>query len=84
MSLTYPSAGSSNELPSEGGAAIANRYLAFKAGKELSAALVTRNIEDAGADMFASAGRRGATVGYTGLRCVRFVRAVNNLLLLSS
>jgi hypothetical protein len=68
VSLTYPSAGSSNELPSESGAAIANRYLAFKSGKELSTALITRSIEDVGATMFASAGRRGATVGYTALK----------------
>ena len=68
VSLTYPSAGSSSELPTEAGAALANRHLAFKSGKELSAALITRSIEDCGATMFASAGRRGATVGYTAMR----------------
>jgi hypothetical protein len=63
--LTYPNAGSSNEGPSEGGAAIANRYLSFKSGSGLSAALITRNLEDVGATLFSSAGRRGATIGFT-------------------
>lgn len=68
VSLTYPNAGSSNEFPSEAGASIANRYLSFKSGSGLSSALILRNLEDVGASVFSSAGRRGATVGYTALR----------------
>ncbi|KAL7516663.1 hypothetical protein ACHAWX_001651 [Stephanocyclus meneghinianus] len=68
VSLTFPSAGSSNELPSESGAALANRYLSFKSGKDLSTAIITRSLEDVGAALFSHAGRRGATVGYTALR----------------
>ena len=62
VALTFPTAGSSNEGPAEAGAAIANRYLAFKSGSGLSSALITRNLEDVGASLFSSAGRRGATV----------------------
>jgi len=68
VSLTFPNAGSSREGPSEAGAAIANRYLSFKSGSGLSSALIVRNIEDVGATPFSSAGRRGATVGYTAAR----------------
>ena len=68
LALTYPNAGSSNEGPSEGGAAIANRYLSFKSGSGLSSALIIRNLEDVGATLFSSAGRRGATVGFTAAR----------------
>lgn len=68
VALTFPSAGSSNEHPSESGAALANRYLAFKSGSGLSSALIVRNLEDVGASLFASAGRRGATVGFTAAR----------------
>jgi len=68
VSLTFPNAGSSSEGPSEAGAAIANRYLSFKSGSGLSSALIVRNIEDVGATPFSSAGRRGATVGYTAAR----------------
>ena len=65
VSLTFPNGGSSSEGPSEAGAAIASRYLAFKSGSGLSSALIVRNIEDVGATPFSSAGRRGATVGFT-------------------
>ena len=68
VSLTFPNAGSSSEGPSEAGASIANRYLAFKSGSGLSSALIVRNIEDVGATPFSSAGRRGATVGFTAAR----------------
>lgn len=68
VSLTFPNAGSSSEGPSEAGAAIANRYLSFKSGSGLSSALIVRNIEDVGATPFSSAGRRGATVGFTAAR----------------
>jgi ubiquinol-cytochrome c reductase core subunit 2 len=68
VALTYPNAGSSNEGPAEAGAAIANRYLSFKSGSGLSSALILRNLEDVGASVFSSAGRRGATVGFTAAR----------------
>lgn len=68
IALTYPHAGSSNESPSEAGASLANRYLAFKSGSGLSSALIIRNLEDVGATLFASAGRRGSTLGFTAAR----------------
>eukprot|EP00579_Thalassiosira_antarctica_P001817 CAMPEP_0201867904 /NCGR_PEP_ID=MMETSP0902-20130614/1994_1 /ASSEMBLY_ACC=CAM_ASM_000551 /TAXON_ID=420261 /ORGANISM="Thalassiosira antarctica, Strain CCMP982" /LENGTH=428 /DNA_ID=CAMNT_0048393169 /DNA_START=24 /DNA_END=1310 /DNA_ORIENTATION=+ len=68
LSLTYPNAGSSNEGPSEAGAAIANRYLSFKSGSGLSSALILRSLEDVGASVWSSAGRRGMTVGFTAAR----------------
>lgn len=68
VALTYPQAGSSNEGPAEAGAALANRYLAFKSGSGLSSALIIRNLEDVGATLFAGAGRGGATVGFTAAR----------------
>ena len=68
VSLTFPNAGSSSEGSSEAGAAIASRYLSFKSGSGLSSALIVRNIEDVGATPFSSAGRRGATVGFTAAR----------------
>ncbi|KAL7496881.1 hypothetical protein ACHAWT_004980 [Skeletonema menzelii] len=68
VSLTFPNAGSSSEESSEAGAAIASRYLSFKSGSGLSSALIVRNIEDVGATPFSSAGRRGATVGFTAAR----------------
>mmetsp|Transcript_22616 Transcript_22616/g.40241 ORF Transcript_22616/g.40241 Transcript_22616/m.40241 type:complete len:426 (-) Transcript_22616:1120-2397(-) len=68
VSLTYPNAGSSQEGPGEAGAAIANRYLAFKSGSDLSSAIILRSLEDKGASVFSSAGRRGATVGFTAAR----------------
>jgi len=68
VALTYPNAGSSAETPAEGGAALANRYLSFKSGSDLSSALIVRSLEDVGATPFSSAGRRGATVGFTAAR----------------
>ena len=68
VALTYPNAGSSNEGSAEAGAAIANRYLSFRSGSGLSSALIVRSLEDVGASVFSSAGRRGATVGYTALK----------------
>lgn len=68
LSLTYPNAGSSNEGPSEAGAALANRYLSFKSGSGLSSALILRSLEDVGASVWSSAGRRGATVAFTAPR----------------
>eukprot|EP00978_Attheya_sp_CCMP212_P017228 scaffold45757_cov56-Attheya_sp.AAC.3 len=65
VSLTFPRGGSADELLSEGGAALVNKNLAFKSGSGLSSALILRNLEDDGATPFSTAGRRGATVGFT-------------------
>jgi hypothetical protein len=65
ISLTFPRGGSADELLSEGGAALVNKNLAFKSGSGLSSALILRNLEDDGATPFSTAGRRGATVGFT-------------------
>jgi predicted Zn-dependent peptidase len=68
VTLTYPNAGSSKEGPTEAGAALANRYLSFKSGSEMSSAVILRELEDVGASVFSSAGRRGATLGFTAAR----------------
>lgn len=63
--LTFPHAGSSSETKFEGGAALANKAMAFKSGSGLSSALILRTLENDGAIPFAAAGRSGATVGLT-------------------
>ncbi len=65
ISLTYPSAGSSNESSSESGAALANKFLSFKSGSGLSSAVILRNLENAGAKPFSSVDKSKATVGFT-------------------
>eukprot|EP00560_Eucampia_antarctica_P006906 CAMPEP_0197823614 /NCGR_PEP_ID=MMETSP1437-20131217/940_1 /TAXON_ID=49252 ORGANISM="Eucampia antarctica, Strain CCMP1452" /NCGR_SAMPLE_ID=MMETSP1437 /ASSEMBLY_ACC=CAM_ASM_001096 /LENGTH=429 /DNA_ID=CAMNT_0043422859 /DNA_START=23 /DNA_END=1312 /DNA_ORIENTATION=- len=65
IALTFPNAGSSCETASESGAALANKCMAFKSGSGLSSALILRNLEDEGATPFASAGRLGASIGFT-------------------
>jgi len=65
ISITYPKGGSADETVEEAGAALINRELAFKTGSGASSALILRAFEDAGATPFSSAGRTGATVGYT-------------------
>ena len=65
VSLTFPNAGSASEDIAEPGAALANKAMAFKSGSGLSSALILRNIEDDGAATFSTAGRTGASVGYT-------------------
>mmetsp|Transcript_14566 Transcript_14566/g.16569 ORF Transcript_14566/g.16569 Transcript_14566/m.16569 type:complete len:442 (-) Transcript_14566:224-1549(-) len=65
VSLTFPYAGSSSESASEGGAALVNRYLAFKSGSGLSSAIILRNLENDGATPFASVSKSSSTVGYT-------------------
>lgn len=65
VSLTYPSAGSSNESSSESGAALANKFLSFKSGSGLSSAVILRNLENAGAKPFSSVDKSNATVGFT-------------------
>lgn len=65
IALTYPNAGSSSESPSESGAALINKFLAFKSGSGLSSPVILRNVENAGATPFATVDRLSATVGYT-------------------
>jgi hypothetical protein len=65
VTLTFPNAGSSSEHSGESGAALANKFLAFKSGSGLSSAVILRNLENNGASPFAVADRYSATIGYT-------------------
>lgn len=65
ISLTFPKAGSGDEAVGESGAALINKELSFKSGSGLSAAVLLRHLEDEGAVPFSTAGRNGATVGFT-------------------
>ena len=67
ISLTFPHAGSASESPSETGAALVNKNLAFKSGSGMSSALILRSLENEGATVFSVAGRDQATVGFTAL-----------------
>ena len=64
VSITYPKAGSASELPSEEGAALVNKCLAFNSGSGLSTMMIMRNIEDDGGVPFIEAGRFGLTHAY--------------------
>jgi len=63
--MTYPKAGSSNEMLGEQGAALVNKCLAFNSGSGISTMMIMRNIEDDGGVPFSSAGNFGATLGFT-------------------
>lgn len=65
ISLTFPKSGSAFENNKEVGAALVNKYLAFKSGSGLSTALITRNLDDTGATTFATSGRKLSTIGFT-------------------
>lgn len=65
VSLTFPGAGSASETLSEQGAALLNKCMAFKSGSGVSSLVITRILEDNGAQFFSSVGRTSATVGYT-------------------
>lgn len=65
VTITYPGAGSGSEAAGEEGAALANQCMSFKSGSGISTILIYRNLEDEGATPFSSAGRFGATVGFT-------------------
>jgi ubiquinol-cytochrome c reductase core subunit 2 len=65
VSMTYPKAGSGSEELGEQGAALINKCLAFNSGSGLSTIMMNRTIENEGAIPFATADRRGATLGYT-------------------
>lgn len=64
--LSFPTGGSSAELGGEEtGAALVNRCLTFKSGAGLSSARLLRTLETDGATPFATAGRTGASLGFT-------------------
>ena len=65
VSMVYPKAGSVNEMPSEQGAALVNKCLAFNSGSGISTMMIMRNIEDDGGVPFAAAGKYGACLGFT-------------------
>lgn len=65
VTMTYPKAGSKEEMVDEHGAALLNKCLAFKSGSNMSTLFINRAIENAGGIPFVSAGRDGATLGYT-------------------
>jgi predicted Zn-dependent peptidase len=63
--MTYPKAGSANEMLNEQGAALVNKCLAFNSGSGLSTIMIMRNIEDDGGIPFSKCGKFGATLGFT-------------------
>jgi predicted Zn-dependent peptidase len=63
--MTYPKAGSANEMVGEAGAALMNKCMSFKSGSRISTLMINRTIEDDGGIPFASADRHGAVLGYT-------------------
>jgi len=65
VTMTYPKAGSKEEMVDEHGAALLNKCLAFKSGSNMSTLFINRSIEDAGGIPFVTAGRDNATLGYT-------------------
>jgi len=65
VTMTFPKAGSSNEMVDEHGAALVNKAMAFKSGSGMSTLLINRTIENAGGVPTASADRAKATLGYT-------------------
>jgi predicted Zn-dependent peptidase len=65
VTITYPKAGSAEEMLDEQGAALINKCLAFKSGSGMSTLVITRTIENEGGTPFATADRRGATLGFT-------------------
>jgi predicted Zn-dependent peptidase len=65
VTLTFPKAGSSNELIGEPGSAFLNKCMSFKSGSGMSSLLINRTIEDEGGIPFASVDRKSATLGFT-------------------
>jgi len=68
VSITYPKAGSGEELLDEQGASHINKCMGFKSGSDMSTLFIYRSIEEAGGVPFAKADRFGATLGYTANR----------------
>ena len=65
VTLTFPKAGSSNELLNEHGAAFTNKCMNFMSGSGLSTILINRTIEDDGGTPLSTLNRKSATVGFT-------------------
>jgi hypothetical protein len=65
VTMTYPKAGSSNELLSEHGAALLNKHLCFKSASGMSSLLINRSIEDEGGIPFVNTNRFNTTLGYS-------------------
>jgi phage gpG-like protein len=65
ITLTFPNAGSANEMVHEQGAAFLNKHMNFKSGSGISTLAINRSIEDSGGTPFTLINRRSATVGFT-------------------
>lgn len=65
VTLTFPKAGSANELIHEQGAALLNKHMNFKTGSGVSTIAINRTIEDEGGTPFTLLDRRSATLGFT-------------------
>lgn len=65
VTLSFPKAGSANEMLDEQGAALINKNLAFKSGSGMSTLLINRTIENNGGVPMVSADRYKATLGYS-------------------
>jgi Insulinase (Peptidase family M16) len=65
VTLTFPKAGSANEMVHEQGAAYLNKHMNFKSGSGVSTLATNRTIEDEGGTPWTTVDRYGATLGYT-------------------
>ena len=65
VTLTYPKAGSANEMIHEQGAAYLNKHMNFKSGSGISSLAIHRTIEDEGGTPVTTVDRYGATLGFT-------------------
>ena len=65
VTLTYPKAGSSNEMIHEQGAAFVNKHMNFRSGSGISTLVIQRTIEDEGGFPITTVDRYGATMGFT-------------------
>jgi predicted Zn-dependent peptidase len=65
VSVTFPNAGSQNELLSEVGASLANKNMSFKSGSGLSSLVILRNLENDGAVPWSFFGRYESGLGFT-------------------
>ena len=65
VTLTYPKAGSANEMVHEQGAAYLNKHMNFKSGSGISTLAINRTIEDEGGTPITVVDRYGATLGFT-------------------
>jgi hypothetical protein len=65
VTLTYPKAGSANEMIHEQGAAYLNKHMNFKSGSGISTIAINRTIENEGGTPVTTVDRYGATLGFT-------------------